>query len=230
MHAPSNNYGLALPTDGRNGASDDRMSDFETQINGNWTKLTAITTPPSGTTLPTTGNYNLGDRFYKTDTRSIYILVCKDSNWGWYWRPVQDAISPWFPVPDTAMDISGWTLNPVASIPCAIALDNRGKCYWRGVIGTVTGNIARNVSHAVFKPVPIGIRPRERGAYMCGHTTLAVGTDGTNLSCWQGARIFISNDPTANATVRTFGGTADFNRVYLHPVHYAVGSARYTLV
>jgi hypothetical protein len=206
----------------------DSMSNFETWLNGNWDKIADVPAPPNGTTLPQSGSYNVGDRFYKTDTKSIYILVAKDANWGWHWRPIQDAISPWFTVPNTCMAISGWTLNPVAANPFAIALDNRGRCYWRGVIGASSGTISRNVSHQVFRPLPLGIRPRERGAFMLGHETLSVGTDGTNLNCYQGARIFIFADDLNEQSVRCVGGTAEFNRVHLTGVNYAVGSSLYT--
>jgi hypothetical protein len=219
MHSPTPNYGLIRPEE------TDSMSDFETQINANWDTIAGVPAPNSGAVLPQAGSYNVGDRFYKTDTQSIYILVTKDANWGWYWRPVQDAISPWFVVPSTALIIAGWTLNPVAANPMAIALDNRGKCYWRGVIGPVAGNIARAASIAVFGCPPIGIRPRLRGAYMLGHETLAVNNTPTSLQSYQGARIFISEDSTANSTVRCFGGTADFNRIHLGPVQYATGNS-----
>lgn len=221
MHPPTPNYGLVRPE------STDQMSDFDVQINPNWDEIADAASPPSGTTLPQSGSYNIGDRFYKTDTQSIYLLIVKDANWGWHWRPIQDAISPWLEVPATCMEIAGWTLNSVASNPFAIAFDHRGKCYWRGLIGPSAGNISRNVSHAVFKPLPTGLLPRNRGAYMLGHSVASVGTDGTLLSAWQGARIFISNDPTAFVTVRAFGGTADFNRVHLTGVNYAVGQPNY---
>lgn len=202
----------------------DNMSDFETWINFNWEKLRKATAPLSGTTLPQSGPYDLGDRFYKTDTKSIYILVCKSADWGWHWRPVQDAISPWLTIPTTCLNLGTWTLNPVPANPFAIAFDNRGKCYWRGIVGITSGTFARNTSHSVFKVLPDGLRPSRRGVYMLGHETAAVGTDGTQLSAWQGARIFLSNDPTANPTVRGFGGTADFNRVHLTGVNYAAGT------
>lgn len=224
MQTPTPNYGLVRPTDGRNGTTDDAMNAFDVQINPNWDKLVDIPAPNSGAALPTAGAYNLGDRFYLTTTQSIYILVCKDANWGWYWRPVQDAISPWFTVPNTAMAIAGWTLNPVAAHPMKIALDNRGKCYWRGIIGIAAGTFARNSSIGVFYPMPIGIRPRQQGAYMLGHETLAVNTTATSLQSYQGARIFIDHDGTSNCTIRGFGGTADFNRVHLD-VAYPTGNA-----
>lgn len=219
MHSPTPNYGLVRPEE------TDPMSDFETQINANWDTVAGIPAPNSGTTLPQSGSYNVGDRFYKSDTKSIYILVTKDSTWGWYWRPVQDAISPWFVVPTTALSIGGWTLNPVAANPFAIALDNRGMCYWRGVIGPSAGTISRNVSHSVFPCPPIGIRPRMQGVFMLGHQTLAVNTTATSLQSYQGARIYIDN-AGGDTTVRCFGGTAEFNRVHLGgAVQYATGNA-----
>jgi hypothetical protein len=219
------NYGLTKP-DPETGL----MSNFETYLNANWDILADAASPPSGTTLPQAGDYNVGDRFYKSDTKSIYILVCKDANWGWHWRPVQDAISPWMTVPATCLNLGTWTLNPVATNPFAIALDSRGRAYWRGVIGTTAGNISRNVSHSVFKALPIGIRPARGGAYMLGHETISVGTSGANLNAWQGARIYISDgvSPDFMPSVRTFGGTADFNRIHLTGIHYSCGSTQFT--
>lgn len=220
MHAASPNYGLVRPED------TDPMWDFEPQINDNWTKLADVPSPPSGTTLPQTGSYDIGDRFYKSDTQSIYILVVKDVSWGWHWRPVQDAISPWLTMPSSVLIAGGsWSLNPVAANPFAIAFDNRGKCHWRGVIGVTSGTFARNTSIAVFGPPPLGLRPRQRGTYMLGHATLAVNTTATSLQSYQGARILISEDPTANVTARGFGGTADFNQIHLAGISYSTGNA-----
>lgn len=219
---PTPNYALAKPE------MSDLMSDFDTWLNENWAKIEDAVSPPSGTTLPQAGTYDIGDRFYKSDTKSIYILVCKDANWGWHWRPVQDAISPWLTVPATAINNAAWTINPVGANPLAIAMDNRGKCYWRGVIGAVAGTIPRATTHFPLKQLPDGIRPRQRGAYMCGHETLAVGNNGANFDSWQGARIFISDAAADLVSVRCFGGTAEFNRIHLGgSVQYAVGTGKY---
>jgi hypothetical protein len=218
---PTPNYGLTKPE-----ATDD-MSAFDTWLNPNWSKIEDAVSPPSGTTLPQNGTYNIGDRFYHSTNKSIYILSCKDANWGWHWRPVHDAISPWLTVPTTCMEVAGWTLNPVAANPFAIAFDNRGNCHWRGVIGSTPGTFARNTSFSVFKQLPQGLRPAYRGVYMLGHETLAVSTDNTNLNSWQGVRLYIP-DNDANPTIRSFGGTADFNQVHLAGVRYAVGTSRYT--
>jgi len=231
MHSPTPNYGLVRPEDGRNGGTDDVMNDPFNQINPNWDAINAAVGPNTGAVLPQAGSYDVGDRFYLTGTKSIYILVCKDANWGWHWRPIQDAISPWLTVPATCLNLGTWTLNPVAANPFAIAFDHRGKCYWRGVIGITAGTIVRATSHAVFKPLPIGLLPRQGGTFMLGHETIAVGNVGTNLNSWQGARLFIPRVDSANPTVRCFGGNAEFNRVHLGgAVNYAVGTALYTLV
>lgn len=206
------------------------MSNFDLYINTPWDKITNAAAPPSGTTLPQSGSYNVGDRFYKSDTKSIYILVCKDANWGWHWRPVQDAISPWLSVSSTCLNLGTWTVNPVPANPMAIALDSRGRCYWRGVIGITSGTIPRNVSHSVFKAVPVGIRPARGGAFMLGHETLAVSTTSSgNYSSWQGCRIYISDGivPDFLPSVRAFGGSAEFNRIHLTGVNYSVGTAQF---
>jgi phage replication-related protein YjqB (UPF0714/DUF867 family) len=202
----------------------DFMSDYETWINYNWEKLSRAPAPLSGTTLPQSGPFNVGDRFYKTDTKSIYVLVVKDAAWGWHWRPVHDAISPWLTVPTTVMKIAGWTLNPTPANPFQIAMDNRGRVYWRGIIGFTAGSMSRGVSYGLFGPPPIGIRPRGAGTFMLGHETLAVSSVATSLQGYQGARIFIPNDGVSDSTVRCFGGNADFNRVHLAGVAYAAGS------
>lgn len=219
---PTPNYGFTKP------GLDDSMADFEIWINGNFDKISDAAGPPSGTTLPQAGNYKLGDRFYKTDTKSIYILVGKDDSWGWFWRPVHDAISPWFTIPATCLALGNWTVNPVPANPFAIALDNRGKCYWRGVIGTVSGNIPRVDSQIVFKSIPAGITPREGGIFMLGLEPLSVIGTGLTFNSWQGARIFLSANLSAQPSIRALGGSADFNRIYLNGVNYAVGTALYT--
>ncbi|MFE1915018.1 poly-gamma-glutamate hydrolase family protein [Streptomyces anandii] len=218
----TSNYNLNLATD------NDSMADYETWINYNWEPLRKAASPQfQGTTLPQSGPFNIGDRFYKTDTKSIYILVCKDPNWGWFWRPIQDAISPWITPPDSCMNVSDWTLSPVAGKPFQIAYDNRGKCYWRGIIGPSSGGIVRNTVINVFKPLPDGLRPRQRGVYLLGYEPINVGTDGTNLTCYEGARIYLSDNANTTPTVRTFGGTADPTRVHLTGVNYAVGTGKY---
>lgn len=225
-YPPTPNYDLNKPEPG------DSMADFETYLNANWDAIADAPGPPTGATLPSAGDYSVGDRFYHTDTQSIYLLACKDANWGWHWRPVQSAISPWVTVPTTCLDTindgANWNLNPIGN-PFQIALDNRGKCYWRGVISR-TGGIPRNVSHQLFKPLPVGIKPRERGAIMLGHSPLNVGVDGTALSSFQGARIFLFDNDVSPQSIRCFGGVGNPTHIHLTGINYAVGTAHFTAV
>jgi hypothetical protein len=218
---PTPNYAMniALP--------DDSMAQFETWFNANWDKITDVPAPPSGAALPQVGTYNLGDRFYLTTTQSIYILVCKDVDWGWHWRPIQDGISPWLTIPATVLSGAGWTINPVVADPLAIAIDHRGHVYWRGVIGTTPGNIARFTNHNPIKTIPFGLRPREDSAFQLGVEPLAIA--GTTTQAWQGARMYIPGSGAAVLSIRTSGGTADPNRIWLGGnVNYAAGTAQYT--
>jgi hypothetical protein len=217
---PTPNYqmNIALTTD--------PMNQFETWFNQNWDKITDVPAPPSGAALPQVGAFDIGDRFYLTTTQSIYVLVVKDADWGWHWRPIQDGISPWVPIPSAVINTAGWTVNPVVADPFAIALDHRGHVYWRGVIGTDPGNIARFTNHNPLKIVPFGIRPREDSSYMLGHEPLS--TVGTTTQSYQGARMYI---PTGAVllSIRAHGGSADFNRVWFGGnVNYAAGTAQYT--
>jgi hypothetical protein len=61
---------------------------------------------------------------------------------------------------------------------------------------------------------------------MTGHETIAVGTNGTLLTAYQGVRVFVPDD-NGQPSVRAFGGTAEFNRVYLNGIQYAIGTAKY---
>jgi len=155
MHSPTPNYGLVRPE------PIDPMNVPDVQINPNWDALAGVPAPNSGTTLPQSGSYNLGDRFYKSDTQSIYVLICKDVNWGWYWRPVHDAISPWFTVPTTCLQIAGWTLNPVVTNPFAIALDARGRCYWRELLDQLQEILCETPLLVSSKPCQVVFVPHD---------------------------------------------------------------------
>jgi hypothetical protein len=204
----------------------DLMSTFEIWLNQNWDKITDVPAPPSGAALPQVGAFNIGDRFYLTTTQSIYILVVKDADWGWHWRPIQDGISPWVTIPSSVLNLGGWTVNPVVADPFQIAMDHRGHVYWRGVIGTTPGNITRFVNHNALKQIPFGLRPREDSAYMLGHEPLA--TAGTTTQSYQGARIYIPTGATL-CSIRAHGGTADINRIWFGGnINYAAGTAQYT--
>lgn len=218
---PTPNYGLAkpLPTES--------MSDFTTNLNNNWDKVTAIPSPDIITgALPQTGSYNLGDRVFRTNDSSIYLLIVKDATWGWFWRPVHAAIAPWINVPSAVVNIAGWSFSVDAVNPFAISFDNRGNCYWRGVIGLTSGTLAFNTSLTVIKPLPVGMLPRQSAMYPLGHFPMTGVANESEM-----ARIFIS-ETGAGPTFRAQGtGTSAMQKFWLDgSVQYAVGTSQYTSI
>lgn len=227
---PTEYYGLKLTE------QTEAMSDFEAQINANLSKIEGIPAPPedTGSLLPTSGDFEVGDRIYFSPQQSIYILICKDQYWGWHWRPVHYPISPWVTPPDPIL-AAGWTKEKITGKPLQLALDYRGNCHWRGTVGTSSGTIPQITSIEVFRPLPLGFRPRMTGVYQLGHETLAVSDPALNqVANWQGARLSLPDTIRIDAgntnTIRAFGGTAEFSTVHLSNVSYAIGTERYTSV
>lgn len=168
MATTSNVYGFNLPD------PNDSMADVQSHLIANFTKLKNSGQFPiidANDPLPQSGSYEVGDSVFKDDPvsfdlsplvvhswPSIYILVCKDPNWGWYWRPVQINQSPWFEVPASAISNSDFEIHP--NYPLSIALDNQGWCHWRGAIRAKNpGLTPLSLNTTVFHPIPFGIRP-----------------------------------------------------------------------
>jgi len=197
------NYGFVKPDDLS------LMRSFETYMNGNWTAIEGVVAPPSITgTLPQSGSYNLYDRVYRTDDQSIYILIVKDVLWGWHWRPVHAAISPWIQI--RAFDIfenAAWN-NPGPS-NLQVAYDNKGQMHWRGFLQR-TSAMVWNTTEAIFKDMPKGIYPSRSFSYVADPVTAAVTASGFGMV--QYARLFFSGadrNPVGtigDSNVRLFGG------------------------
>lgn len=210
----------------------DSMADFETWINANWDKITAVPSAPTvvTSTLPQSGAYNLGDRIFHTPTASIYILICKDADWGWWWRPVQAPMSPWQDVPVSALKTPvEWDLAPFSTRPLQIALDNSGRAYWRGVIKyTAAASMVPNTSYFPFKYMPFGFRPRETDFFPIGHQNLELGS-----SPLQFARIYIPEEDSEYVSIRVQGGATtptDLHTFYFNgSVNYAIGAGHYVI-
>lgn len=155
-YSSTSNYGFNLPSES------ELMSDFETSLNANWDKIAAVPSAPSVTgTLPQAGSYDLYDRVYRTDDQSIYILVVKDANWGWCWRPVHAPISPWRKIPSLAFANVSWDN---VSNDMSIAYDNRGRVHWRG--GLIrSSSMLYNTTESIFKAMPKGLYPSRTVSY-----------------------------------------------------------------
>lgn len=195
------NYGFFLPTE-----SDD-MSDVRANLTNSFETIASRGEPTviaAGNPLPQAGNYELGDRVFRNDVAggntwpSSYLLICKDANWGWHWRPLQQTVSPWVDVPATAIDMTAdWEIHPTHKLQ--IALDSRGWCHWRGVVRKKTAGIVPATSYNVFKNIPLGIRTNVKLMHTCAINPVVSGTGKAgNVS----GRIYL--DETGHSSFRTF--------------------------
>jgi len=199
------NYGLFMPD------PTDLMSDVVTNLTENFEKLSTRAEPTiiaAGGALPQVGNYEIGDRVVRlkgvdpNDHTSSFILVCKDTNWGWHWRPVQTILSPWVTISNTAIDNVNWSLN--ATYPPAIALDSKGFVHWRGCI-TFNASINNMTTFFPFKNIPVGLRPNSEFFH-----TIPVDpvNSGTGLTGYKGGRVKMETDGTARFMFFNTAGTS----------------------
>lgn len=199
------NYGLFLPK------SSDSMADIRKNLTNSFEKLSTRAEPTiiaNGGSLPQVGNYEIGDRVIRQKTiadpfdhDSSFILVCKDVNWGWHWRPVQQIVSPWITIPASAIANVNWSLN--ATYPPAIALDSKGFVHWRGAI-TFNASIANMTSFFPFKTVPVGLRSNSEFFHTVPVDPI---NSGTGLTGYKGGRIKMSPDGTMQFVFFNTSGT-----------------------
>lgn len=197
------NYGLFLPK------PQDSMADVEKNLTNSFEKLAPvadITVIAAGAALPQVGNYEVGDRVFRNDDPlapgdswpSSYILTSKDTNWGWYWRPVQHMIAPWVNVPVASISDTNWNFSTTPSLQ--ISQDYYGNCHWRGSVTYNPGAGGIPVqSWSIFKIIPEGIRPNVDGKYPLAVSPVAAPNTGK----YMGAILDIRSDGTS--FVRTFG-------------------------
>ena len=198
--AITENYGLFMPTE------DDSMADVVSFLNDNWDKLRDRADPTviaAGVALPQAGDYELGDRVFRADAAtggaypSVYILVCKDANYGWHWRPVQHNISPWVTLPVDIVNDANFEVH--LTYPVQVAFDSKGWCHWRGALRRTTPNIPEATSYTVLKNIPAGLRPTTR----LMHTVpVSPAISATSEEGYVGGRYYM--DETGSSTFRFF--------------------------
>lgn len=179
----SSNYGFFLPTE------DDLMSDVKKNITDSLKIIEPVADIPvfaAGTALPQSGNYNVGDRIFRNDPAgpntwpSSYILVCKDVNWGWHWRPIYTPMSPWVNLTNAVIDSSQPNFTISTTVPLAMAMDYRGRVWWRGAVEYNVAGIPVGVK-TLFKPFPSGIKPNSPFEFVNAVSPVTSGgTSGVN--------------------------------------------------
>lgn len=187
-------------------------------------RIEAAANPNVVTTLPQSGTYNIGDRVYYSPTQSSFILLSKDPAWGWIWRPVQAAISPWRAVPVSAfsgVDAAGY--GPHATRPLQIALDNRGNCHWRGAISKSTVGLPNNNSITIFANLPNGLRHHTNGMYTLAIDPATPQTD-TGITGYKGGRLYV--DVTGYTSFR-FHYASSAQHIYFDGIEYPCSLLHY---
>lgn len=124
------------------------MSDVDTYINNNWTKVEGMSHAPIVSSVPVamTG-YKAGDRIYVQSGGShpygIYLCMGGDSTWGSIWRPLTTVYGPWVrpgPVgtPNSVIaDPTNFFINDSDS-PLQYRMTRYGRVQWRGCVQAVT--------------------------------------------------------------------------------------------
>lgn len=196
----TSNYGFFLPT------GPGSMSDVKKNVTDSFKIIEPrnnITALAAGVALPQTGNYQIGDRVFREDLPvsssagkypSNYILIVKDVNWGWHWRPIQHVISPWVDVPAGAIELAGWSIHPTSKLQ--IALDSKGMCHWRGTIRNGTGGLPSTTTQIILKELPDGLKPNANFMYTLAITPPTGSAAG--IAGYVGGRMFMKNDGTTS--------------------------------
>ena len=207
----------------------DLMSNPDTVLDNNWDAITSSVARPvvTGTNPPVAGTYNLYERVYNSTVKDVWMLVTKDPNWGEIWRPTFKALGPWATIPNSVMRIANWSTAIDANSPFQIALDNRGRCFWRGLLGT-TGTTDNAIDYPICNDVPVGIRPARNAWMPLGLGKLNLAASGFGM--FQGAALyFAKSGASADWLLRVRGGAAGIGQPIfgVAGISYAVGTMEF---
>lgn len=162
------------------------MSDVKRCLTDNFKKISDFAEVPViswGQPLPQSGDYEVGSRVYQNGDGGIilgssYVLVCKDENWGWHWRPIQAKLSPWVNLTNNVFN-AGTPFVTSTTYPLALAFDNRGQIWWRGAIQYTGGaTIPPALDYSVFKALAAGIKPSSPVAQFLPGNPVSGGATG----------------------------------------------------
>lgn len=172
-------YGWNLP------APADSMSDTSDSFNNAFFGMNTTLMGPTrgvvaGSVLPTKvgaaapGDYQPGDTIHLTGWKSNFILVAIDPNtgsnayWGYIWRPIHAAWSPWVAVSTTAWP-DPTNYNTSGTNPLRYRTSNRGEFQFSGGAKTVAGTPwpkYTGTAQTLLK-LPVAAAPPLAGTYAC---------------------------------------------------------------
>lgn len=164
---------------------EDSMADTSDSFNNSFFGMNTTLMGPTrgvvtGSVLPTkTGtsapsDYVPGDTIYLSGWKSNFILVASDPStgsnayWGYIWRPIHAAWSPWVPVPSTAWpDPSHY--GPAPKNPLQYRTSNRGEFQFSGGASTVGSTIwpkYTGTAQTLLK-LPVNVAPPLAATFAC---------------------------------------------------------------
>lgn len=230
------NAGFLLPTDAS------PMSDVNSYLNNNWTKVEGMGAAKVVATVPDTDDsYAVGDRIWVpaggADPPGIYTCIGMDFYWGHIWRPVTAPFGPWRrpgPVANPSSVIQDTSTFKIMDTldPFQYRLTNKGKIQFRGCIQTVSGTWPDVTTFGYYSTVlttfPECIRP---GAIRNGSLTrpaflsmqvapFPVNSSTTTLQAAQA----VWAAGLGNFYIRVFStGLSTINKLYFSGCEYNLG-------
>lgn len=215
------NYGMVLGTD------DDQMSDVDTYLNSNFTKIQNAVGCPQLSVVPVTDfSYPLGSKIYYTPLKTILVLIASNSAWGNFWRPIQARYGPWTQPPSASVISNYGTIytQSAAGNYFQYMLSNTGEIFLRGSVDAVdntNGFLDRpsGASPGVFNNLPRAIAPNYRYIEIA-----AIDPPSSSLPKPSFAQISIH--PTGAFTNAFWNPGGIGNKLFLDGLHWAMGYTR----
>ena len=236
------NMNLILPGD------NSPMSDVDTYLNNNFTKIKTFAGAKRVTAVPDTytASYNVGDRIYVTSGNThpsgIYVCIGKDPLWGIFWRPLTNPYGPWFrpgPVgnPNSIIGATADFRIIDSDSPFQYRLTNKGSIQFRGCIqatgslGTIPDvSVTGYAFDNLFNVIPECIRPgasrlSANPPSVPSKVRLQTAPYPVDASATVGQTSYIFFEPTSNKFVMQVNtdGASTITKLFFSGAEYFLG-------